>query len=59
MRVVKNGCGVEKETQCPHCNSIIAYTENDIVTNTGMESDASLCRSPHIRCPVCSRKIIL
>lgn len=57
MRVIKAGTP-EKEMQCPNCNSVLAYTSEDIMQDIVPIHGEWYLRE-YIVCPVCRVKLAL
>lgn len=58
MRVVEMGKLPEKEAVCVKCNSVLAYTEADVISETE-EVFGQFHSHTDIICPVCGYVIIL
>lgn len=58
MRVVEMGNLPEKEAVCVKCNSVLAYTEADVIHECE-EVLGSFHSHSDIKCPVCGHIIVL
>lgn len=54
MRILEKG---ERKGQCPKCDTIFAYTENDL-ENEYENGGLRVIRNKYVRCPVCKAKLL-